>query len=266
MNCRDIAKWLLAADSVTAVPGAMRGHLKECARCRRRRQRVHRLNRAVATLPLPADNPAARARILEKIAEPAALPTNGTLPATLLPLPDRRPAPVRGRWRWRSLLARAAMILVIVGGFGWLTWYTGDPQPQHHEAPAEGEEELLVKLIESHLHLAKGDPEKRFQVLVDMAGDLRTESLRLASADAEDELFALVDLYERVVNEGLVARAHKNQWPEHQVKALRLELRRTQTDADRAAAGASPKVAAALHQLAAAARTAENALKEASTR
>jgi hypothetical protein len=163
------------------------------------------------------------------------------------------------------------MILVIVGGFGWVTWYMGEPQPRQADggeellAKVDGEEELLVKLIERHIHLAKGQtPENRFQVLVDMAADLRIESLRLANVDAELELPALVDLYTRVVQEGLVARA--KQVPADQVKALRVELRRTQIDAGQAAIGAPPNVAAVLRQLADSARTAEeqlNALGEA---
>jgi hypothetical protein len=260
MNCRDVAKWLLAADSVAAVPEDLQGHLSGCARCRRRRQRLYRLHRAVVTLPLPRDNPAARARILDKIAGQAAVPQkNGVAPAVRRAGLWARSALTSPRRRWRTLLARAAMIFVVVGGIGWLTWYVRDPQLPSYSTVAS-DEDLLERLIEGHVHLAQGQPpEIRFQILAEMSTHMRREALRLAKADdAAEELPPLVELYTRVVQEGLVARAQK--MDAHQIKALRIELRRTQVDVERAADVASPRVAEALYRLADAARKADQQL------
>jgi hypothetical protein len=166
------------------------------------------------------------------------------------------------RRHWRGWLARAALLLVVLGGTTWAIVRLSESEPEEspqRAATADGEK-LLAKLIDNHVQLAEGQsPEKRAQILVEMASDLRGESFRLAQAHADAELPAVADLYERVVRDGLVKRA--KHLPAEQRLALRAELRQTQFDAARlAAAATSPRAADALRQLAAAARVAEQDL------
>jgi hypothetical protein len=267
MNCRDVTRWLLAGETA-ATPDAVKQHLVGCRGCRRRARRRLRLDQAVAALPCPPDNPAARARILEKIAASAAprpavqaaaprlaVPTRATVAP---PLPTRLAIPRR---RWRGWLARAALLLVVLGGTTWAVVRLSESEPEEQPlraSTADGER-LLSKLIEDHVQLAEGQPpEKRALILVEMAADLRGESFRLAQAHADAELPAVAELYERVVRDGLVKRA--KHLPAAQRQALRSELRQTQFDASRLAASASPRAAEALRQVAATARQAEQEL------
>src|SRR4051812_18653145 len=147
MNCRDVTRWLLAGET-SATPDAVKQHLIGCRGCRRRARRRLRLDQAVAGLPSPADNPAARARIMDRIralpagappppgepppprprsrkgpppppASPRPPPPRPAVAAPAPPVPAPLPLPTRlarPRTRWRGWLARAALLLVVLGG------------------------------------------------------------------------------------------------------------------------------------------------------
>jgi hypothetical protein len=247
MNCKAVALWLYNADRLADPPVEVSAHLRECSRCRRRRGRLRRLHRAVRRLPPPADNPAARDRILMLIAarQPAVQVVSVMKP----------------RRRWPGLLARAAAVLLLVGGLGWLlTRHLGDPEPVG--PPAVGEDEVMAKLVHRHVQLAEGlPPEQRFQVLAAMAADLGGEALRLAHEPSGD-LAAVVRLYERLLREGVVDRARKlpaGQQPRLLAPVL-AELRKAHAEAEAALRTAGPTAAASLRSMAAAARDAHNEL------
>jgi hypothetical protein len=255
MTCKQATHWLLQADDGAAPPDAVAEHLRDCRRCRRRRVRLRRLNAAVRRLPVPPDNPAARALVIERIRTAAAQQVPA---ATLRPPAARLPAAVRP---WRRWLARAAMILVLVGGFGWLVLETGDTEVD--EQGATESTDVVARLVERHLQLAEGlSPDERFQVFAAMAVDLRNESLRLAKQPGAKELPALARLYDKVVRDGLLARA--GQLPEESRRPLVLavvaELRQTENEARTAAAHAPPETAASLQALAASAQRARTQL------
>jgi hypothetical protein len=248
MTCEQVTLWLLHADSRAAPPDDVAAHLKDCRRCRRRGARLRRLDRAVRRLPVPPDNPAARARVLAGIGDG---PARRELLATRTVLPGRR--------RWRGVLARAAAVLLLMSGFGVLALWVGGPEPPPTQPQARSHADVVGRLVDRHVQLAEGLlPDERFRVLADLAADLGNESLRLAELSAATELQAVARLYERVVGEDLVPRAAK--LPAEQRRRLVLEvvaeLRQTEIDAERAAAGAAPEAAVSLRHLAATAQRA----------
>jgi hypothetical protein len=237
MNCRQTAAWLFHADDLKSPPGDVRGHLEECVRCRRRRVRLGRLHRFVTELPVPACDPSLQARVLERIAATAVAPT--------VVLPQRR---------WRSILARAAMVLLLVGGFGGLALHLGNPDPVVVR-PREGD--VVGRLVDSHVRLAQGlPPDERCRVLAEMGKDLGEEALRLAKQREIAELPALATMYDRIVGEDLVDRIAQLPADVQRplAQTLAAELRQTEFDANRAADLAAPEAAAALRNIAATAK------------
>ncbi len=106
MNCRQAYLWMLSADAARRgpLPAGMRSHLELCGKCSRRRRRLLRLTWEVRQAAPPADDAAARARIL------AALPD--------LPAVQSQPKqPRRGlRIMLGAAAAAAVLILVILSG------------------------------------------------------------------------------------------------------------------------------------------------------
>jgi hypothetical protein len=242
MTCKEVYVWLLGAD---APPAEVRRHLDCCRKCRRRRRRLLRLDDEVRDLPAPVDRPEARAALLQRVER---LAQEGAVP-------PRRPR------AWRSRAVRAAAMLLVATGFFWsLTPGRDGPDgPRPVIEPAPPEADVLARALERQLQLAAGLPQpERFKVLVGLAGDLGTESLRLARQPAAADLPAVAKLYERVMREGVVGRARR--LPAEQQRRLLVplldDLRRTEAEVERTARDVPAEAAAALRGLAATARAA----------
>lgn len=79
--------------------------------------------------------------------------------------------------------------------------------PNHAQAKG-AEDQLVARFVERDLVLAGTvAPAKQWQVLSEMADDLRTEAMRLADEKKPDDLPMVTSLYERVLQRGLVGRA-----------------------------------------------------------
>jgi len=250
MNCKEATIWLLHADDRAVPPDDVAAHLQSCRRCRRRAARLRRLDWAIRRLPPPSDNPARRSEVLARFgAEPA---SRAAAPQALVP-----------RRRWRVVLARAAMILLLIGGVGVLALQMGDSDPADVRPQPDPTVDVVARVVDRHLQLAEGlPPQERFRVVAGLAADLGREGVRLARLPAGKELARVTRLYEQVVNEGLVPRAGRLP-AEHQrrlVQGVMAELRQTETDAEQAAGTATPENAVTLRALAASAERARTRL------
>jgi hypothetical protein len=260
MKCREASNWLLSSlKPVPLLPGLGK-HLRACPKCRRLRRRLRRLDQVFQTVPLPADSPAARARI-----------------AKSLPVLAKPKTPVMVR------ILRAAVILIVLLPWAALVTSLADrpSQPQEvvrkkdgptKEAPpvkpvqprGTPEELLVVRFLEGDLHLAETfTPEEHVPVLAAMAHDLSQEILRVARAGQIDDLPLLSALYQRL-GQGLVSRAW--QVPADRVGAVVTpvvkQLRETAADIDAARRAAAPPVAAVLTRSRDTARSAATLLAE----
>src|SRR4051812_14108053 len=100
MTCQEIQHWLLLSKPAVPLPGAVRPHLDACPRCRLRCEQLRLLDDQVNSLPLPPPEPAARARLMARIAQTPQ---------------ERAPAPVvRLHLRWVAAAAVAASLLIAV--------------------------------------------------------------------------------------------------------------------------------------------------------
>src|SRR5262245_55471729 len=109
MNCQETKQWLLSAEANTALPPMVRRHLDVCAKCRRRRARLQRLDEQVRHLPLPAADPGLRAQLWHRIAADA---------------DARQPSAQSTLRRWLLPTAAAACVLFALG---WLIGRLGAP-------------------------------------------------------------------------------------------------------------------------------------------
>ena len=236
MNCRQTTTWLLQADDLRWPPAEVAEHVQQCVRCRRRRARLRRLHRVVATLPAPAVDPALQTRILANLAPPFAAAS-----------PAARPVP----WRWRALLTRAAMILLLIGGIAVLALDVGNPDPANRAQGADSD--FVGRLVTNHIRVAEGLPlEERCKTFAEMGRDLRREAVRQAWQGDHAEITALASLYERVLRQGVLDHVAHLPIAQRRLLVPRLvdELQQSEGEANRAAAAAPPEVAAALHGIA----------------
>jgi hypothetical protein len=234
MNCPQVTHWLLGTDNLRSVPAEIGAHLGACPRCRRRRSRLRRLNHIVAHLPAPVADPAARARLLQRIA------------AT----PPGQPAVIVSRRPWRQVLSRAAMIALLIGGFSVFALHVGNPDPSTVVA---SETDFVGRLVDCHVQLAEGlPPEERCQVFAEMAQDLRKEALRQAGEEDSSGVVALASLYDRVLRQGVLQRLGRLPVDKQQAiaRAVAADMRSAENEAREAVLSARPGSAAALKRIA----------------
>src|SRR5262249_55065394 len=99
MTCQEIQHWLLLSKPAEALPAAVRRHLGACPRCRLRSEQLRLLDEQVRGLPSLPANPAAKARLLDRVAQTS----------------QERPfAPLRLHRRWVVAAAVAASLLIAV--------------------------------------------------------------------------------------------------------------------------------------------------------
>jgi hypothetical protein len=227
MNCRTIHHWLLTSPSGEALPKPLRRHLRDCARCRRRMRRLVRTEEELKSVVAPSSE-AGLQRFLKRL---DALPPQEAGPAAL-----PRPRLILRR----SIVYWAASILFALGVSGMI-YFTREPEPElprprvnpDHARTARAEDQLVARFVERDLVLAGTVvPAKQWQVLSEMADDLRTEAIRLADEKKPDDLPMVTSLYERVLQRGLVGRA--GSLPEKERKELLQKLAQHLRNHDRA--------------------------------
>lgn len=222
MNCRNAQHWLLTSRCSEAIPNALRRHLSDCRRCRQRFRKLVRLEEYFQT-PLPDSG---LKDFLERLSE---LPPQESV---TLPVQPAKPL-VR-----RAIFYFAASILLLIGLAALLIVLGGPPEepaprpPDNAKAKGQADDQLVTRFVQRDILLADTTtPKKQWQILADMADDLRGEVIRLTDLKAPDDVPMVVGLYERVLQRGLVGRA--KELPEFERRELMLALAqrlRTQDD------------------------------------
>jgi hypothetical protein len=196
MRCENLQQYVLGLEDPTRLPAQARAHLKDCADCRDRYRRLLEIERQVALLPVPAS--LSREDFLDEL--------RSATPAVLMRLrrwvTHVRPA--------RAAVGLAAAVLVMIGGW-WLTHGGGEKFPDRPAVaavPRHVPYPLLANLMQRDLVLAAArTPEERVRTLADLADDLHGETQVLAPLAPEQDLRALAQLYEEVINDGIVKQA-----------------------------------------------------------
>jgi hypothetical protein len=192
MNCRTAEPWLLTSASEALLPRRVRKHLSECARCRRRYRRLLRAESHLAESP---SSTAGLGAFLDRI---------GALPSQPCAAQSKQPSS-------RVALYWAASILLLIGMIGTQLLSGSDekkmPDPPPNASHQYKEDQLVSRFVSRDLVLADtAVPAKQWQVLTDMADDLRDEAIRLVEAKSPDDLPMITALYERVLQRGLAGR------------------------------------------------------------
>jgi hypothetical protein len=284
MRCNDAYLCLLGCRERTELSRQVRRHLHCCDRCTRRWQRLRRLDRETRLLPVPADNPRARALVLQKIG----VGVGPTVPPPSVPASGRPP-------RHRRLAFLSAALVLLGLGLGWFFWTRSlapphlptepgpqppraagpppapppkRPKPPEPVAPREvssplPEDYLLTSALEHTLRLADpSSPDEPVRVLADLAADLRRGAVSLARGRRSAQLDETAGLYEQVC-QGLVGRAQAplGGVPPEDLTTLFVQLQDDRQALSRAAEQA-PEAAGPLQGMAAAARQALRDLRD----
>jgi hypothetical protein len=268
MKCKEVQLWLLTAQCNGPMAAGLRDHLYDCARCRRYRDRVVKLDAAVRRLPVPPGSAAGRAALWERIG-PAAPPV---LPPILSPPlhKTRRARPWRGVLPW----AAAAALLVAVSAFMARRFFPprGDAPVPRPPAVADGhqmwmqpdDKAIVVRVARHDARLAETtDATQQLQVLTQLADDLKDEALRGAREGKPANVPLLAGLYGQVVRQGVAQRLAAlpaKQKPDL-AKSAAGRLRAAEAEVEAVAGKSVPVVAEMLRPMQVAARTSADRLE-----
>jgi hypothetical protein len=253
MTCDAIQNRLLALPDLRRVPDELRGHLDGCPACRAYLARAVRLDKLLATIPVPPPSEETKAAFLDRATE--AGPVIKRIPVV------RRDSGTYllddGRWKYTAA-ALAAAVLVAVG---WLAFRGGDAPPNRNDTTTVAGHDLLKKtlgrVVTDETALARSNTsEERMRAWADMTADLREEIEKVHLHAPKDDLKALAGLFEKAARKGLLAEARKmteDQTPaEKQRAAFQLaqeRLTRIAADAAAFAQAAPPDMKPPLQQI-----------------
>ncbi len=272
MNCLDCQRQLLACDEPASQPLEVAAHLADCFACQQWHQRLLRIESNVLRLPVPPSRGPDKVKRL--ILEPAAPPTP-------------TPAPSQSPWRTAAYVAAgmaAAIFLTFLGiqlgnlatrpapKNGTIAEKNSEPPPElpPKQDPITEKEKVPQKslaavVLEFDLQLAQTDDLKqRLEILADLAGVLHGESKSLTRAGGTKELQTLAKLYDRVLTDGVLARAKDLPMADRRatLDPIAQRLEQAQHDSVRLAAGTDARLAAPLQQIAAAAQRGTGLLRK----
>ncbi len=272
MNCDVVQRLLLGREAPEHPSADAAAHLADCAACREWLLRLIQLERAVPYLPVPPAE-AARSALMRRI---LARETPGRKKEASAP--KRRPsiAMVVGSWimdphaspRRRvaaGLVAgvAAAMLLFITG---WLIWDSlRGESPEAAPLAVKRPDKLVADLHRVGIHEPDGKVgPARVKAMAEAAEALRSRAAGRPGAD--EELIALAQLYDRVVEEGVVKTAEGLSADERRdiLKTVAEDLERADSEWHRLSqqTGLAPGVKAALEKAAQAARNGNTRLME----
>ena len=234
MTCKEVEIWLLSTKAASDLPARVERHLEACPGCRQQRQQLAALDRHAHRLPVPPPSPGARQRLLERVSQTEQVGSEIDIPTL----------PTETTWSKGLRYAGYAMAACVLFGVGLFSGrQVGAPEPERvaktgaekdkkdpkaevelpgaHAAAKKSEAsptvyprdvqprpDVTAKLFAINVQLARATSEpERFTGLGQFAAALREAADDLVRQGRPDELPAVVEAYERVLRDGVVALA-----------------------------------------------------------
>jgi hypothetical protein len=178
MNCQAAKTFLLQAESLeaTAWPSALREHVSACAKCARLAWKIRRLEDSWRDQAPPAEAETSKAAFLKKLGKRHAAKPAKNVPATEPALRTWRPL----RWLGAAAMTAAAMILIAIGGVGYLLFAPGETRASS---------DVVDRLIDLNVEMSNADAKERQRLLSEHEGRLRNDLVG-AKLTEEERQFA----------------------------------------------------------------------------
>jgi hypothetical protein len=254
MNCQTFQNHVLSLPDPRQLPEPLTGHANSCAACTEWWRRAARLETVLAELPVPPAPRDKKGILLEELAGPV---------IASRPMVERRSLWSIPAVRTFSGIAAAVLIAVT----GWMLVRPGSGTPIAKADPSR--DPFLDRIVQRDLALAQArTADQRLGVLGSLADDLSGETRSLSKIASPEELRDLSDLFQKVVNDGIVEQAR--QLPEHSLTQtqkkelldrLSNQLSEAGRQADDAAKESPPHAQPALRSISATARNGQAKLK-----
>jgi len=209
MNCRRLRRRLLAAERPDRPSAEAQNHLAECPECRAWHGRLTTVERQLSLLPVAPSSGKDRLLALLEIGVkqdmvPAVDAMAPTVRWPVRELPPRAVIQERGLRKIALAFALAATVAAFaVGLWAWPHW---DHRLPGEESAAQKYERTLAGQHAARLSVP-GTGRERVASLLEFEDSLKNTAVALARAGDAERLQVLVDYYDRVVNEDLLAQA-----------------------------------------------------------
>jgi hypothetical protein len=248
MNCTAAQRRLLADERPDQPASEVRRHLAECPACRAWNRRLLLAERQLSLLAVPPSS--AKADLLRKILKPAGAERGRPAPVVRpRALPSASSLKERALRKMSLAFAIAAVLAVVALGLWTVPRQTPAP------VPVPVTQEVRDLRVRRDQIVAVRAPRERVTKLADFAAELQDRARTLARAGDADKLADLATFYAELVDEDLVKQARAVPAEERRavVAAAADRLVRAESEFTRMASE-TPRAAAALHDLALAAR------------
>ena len=201
MKCDAVRNRLLDLPDLRSVPTEYLVHVDGCEPCAKFLDKARALVVDLAALPAPTAE-MAKLTFLDSLM--ATGPVIRTVPA----------ASATGSTSIRDLLKRipvrpvATAAAAVLVGFG--VWSAIPPSKPQLATAEPRRHELLQKVVTLNTELAAlSEPKDRVAKLAGLAADLRTETRSLSKSADRAEMLSLANMYEKVVDGGIVRQAKR---------------------------------------------------------
>jgi hypothetical protein len=293
MNCQQCQRRLMSVEKPEFPDLPAQAHLAECLACRDFQRQLVLMESNVPRVPVPASQ--AKARLLQQLRAAPSPVANAPSPRAHASSPRAHQpgayapgSPLAGRWHEVGIGLAAAVVLIACGlWLGNMLTHSSSPedvappqaQNQSPDAVAKapnpfkkGDKQnpfvkgktLVAKLMACDLKLAQAQtPKQRVEALAELASLLHRETTELSQSAGPAELNKLAALYKQVIQDGMLPQARELPMDERMevLPGVTAQLAKAERDAAESAR-ATPRSAAALQAIAAAAHDGDVQLRE----
>lgn len=251
MNCNQVREQILCAENINKLQKEVMVHLQTCQGCQEYQSAVHKMEKQIGQLRSvePLFSMQTRLKNIE-----AKLDGRKVFASPVLKF--RRFEKERGRQKLSVAVALVAFLFAVVGGLMLI------PKPIDRESIAG-----LRVYKDSSIHRA-GSQEKRWQVMVKLAKEARTDAIVFAARNDTVHVKLMADYLEELLQKDvdkLSSPLNSSRELRDQMLDFALELGRSESEFQRLASvhSSSPEVADSLVRIAMASKEAELRIRRA---
>jgi hypothetical protein len=247
MNCNQIREQILWAENIGKLQKEVTVHLQACQGCQEYQSAVHKMEKQIGQLRSVEPLFSTHARLKNIEAK-----LNGRKVFASPVLKFRRFEKERGRQKLSVAVALVAFLFAVVGGLMLI------PKPIDRESIAG-----LRVYKDSSIHRA-GSQEKRWQAMVKLAKEARTDAIVFAARNDAVHLKLMADYLEELLQKDVDKLSSVRELRD-QMLDFALELGRSESEFQRLASlhSSSPEVADSLVRIALASKEAELRIRRA---